>query len=556
VLTTQTTASHFHAALRIGVALVAVAMAPVSAQTPATYPQKARTFHSADDFARLTGGKLRLERGIDEPRLAALRRTLTTWPVTDVTVLGPDSASALWVGTKRGAIRYSEGYRRREYFAGLRWLPDDQVTGIAVDGDTAWVETPKGYSRIEYRTTTLAEKSQAFVRRIQERHLRWGLTADSTLRVAGDLSTNQLRSSDNDGLWTAMYVAAESFRYKVTGDPAARANARRGMEAIVRLEQITGRPGFPARSFVKVGEDEQPKDGEWHDTPDKLWRWKGDTSSDEIVGHYFVYPIYLDLVADEGEKQTLRATLDRITNHIIDNNYQLIDVDGKHTRWGWWTPELIWEDADETGLRALHLLSHLRVAQHVTADPAHRKKFAAAYDDLIKRHRYHLLIRNQKVMVPGHINHSDDELAFLSFYPLLRYEADAALLAIYKESLERSWQIERPERNPLWNVIYAAGTGAAEFDKEESLRTLREIPMDLVQWTVTNSHRQDVPIDSLADRFKRRQALSVLPYDELPMSKWNGNPYNLDGGNGGRSEDDGAYFLLPYWMGRFHGVFE
>ena len=25
---------------------------------------------------------------------------------------------------------------------------------------------------------------------------------------------------------------------------------------------------------------------------------------------------------------------------------------------------------------------------------------------------------------------------------------------------------------------------------------------------------------------------------------------------GGRSEDDGAYFLLPYWMGRFHGVFE
>ena len=43
----------------------------------------------------------------------------------------------------------------------------------------------------------------------------------------------------------------------------------------------------------------------------------------------------------------------------------------------------------------------------------------------------------------------------------------------------------------------------------------------------------------------------MLPYDELPMWKWNGNPYLLDGGFGGRSEDDGAYFLLPYWMGRF-----
>ena len=143
----------------------------------------------------------------------------------------------------------------------------------------------------------------------------------------------------------------------------------------------------------------------------------------------------------------------------------------------------------------------------MTGDAAHRKKFRAAYDDLIARHRYHLLTRNQKVMVPGHINHSDDELAFLSFYPLLRYETDPPLLAVYKESLERSWQIERPERNPLWNVIYAAGTGAKEFDKDESLRTLREIPMDLVQWTVTNSHRQDVPVDPLADRFKRRQAL-------------------------------------------------
>ena len=170
----------------------------------------------------------------------------------------------------------------------------------------------------------------------------------------------------------------------------------------------------------------------------------------------------------------------------------------------------------------------------------------------MKTHRYHWLTRNQKVMVPGHINHSDDELAFLSYYPLLQYEKDPTLLEVYKQSLERSWQIERPERNPLWNAIYAAGTGATEFDRDASLRTLREIPMDLVRWSVRNSHRQDVPVDPLSDRFNRRQALVVLPYDELPMSKWNGNPFSLDGGSEGRGEDDGAYFLLPYWMGRYH----
>jgi hypothetical protein len=542
--------------MALAIASAIASMAAPAGQGSATYLQKTRTFYSSAEFAAQTGGRLSVERRLDESRLAALRRTITSWPVTDVTVLGPESASELWVGTKRGAIRYTDGYRAHEYFAGLRWLPDDQVTGIAVDGDVAWIETPKGYARIEYRPTTLADKSDAFVRRIQERHVRWGLTADSQLRVAGDLSTNRTRSTDNDGLWTAMYVAAESFRFKVTGDAAARENARRGMQAIVRLEQITGRPGFPARSFIKVGADEQPADGEWHDTPDTAWRWKGDTSSDEIVGHYFVYPIYLDLAADEDEKPALRAVIDRITNHILDNGYQLIDVDGKRTRWGWWAPGLIWEDPDETGLRALHMLSHLRVALSVTADPGNRKKFRAAYDDLIARHRYHLLLRNQKITIPGHINHSDDELAFLSFYPLLRYETVPALLAVYQQALERSWQTERPERNPLWNVIYAAGTRAAEFDREASLRTLREIPMDQIEWSVTNSHRLDVPIDSLADRFKRPQALIVLPYDELPMSKWNGNPFSLDGGNGGRSEDDGAYFLLPYWMGRFHGLWE
>ena len=94
------------------------------------------------------------------------------------------------------------------------------------------------------------------------------------------------------------------------------------------------------------------------------------------------------------------------------------------------------------------------------------------------------------------------------------------------------------------------------FDVEESIRTLQQIPMDLISWSVANSHRLDVPFDPLADRFRSKQALVVLPPDERPIMKWNGNPYRLDGGDGGRSEDDGAFFLLPYWMGRYHHFIE
>ena len=138
------------------IAAAALAMTAVSAQAPGTYLQKTRTFYSAESVAKETGGTLTVERRLDEPRLATLRRSITSWPVTEVTVLAPESPSGLWVGTRRGAIRYSDGYSRHEYFAGLRWLPDDEVTGIAVDGNTVWIETPKGYSRIEYRPTTLA----------------------------------------------------------------------------------------------------------------------------------------------------------------------------------------------------------------------------------------------------------------------------------------------------------------------------------------------------------------------------------------------------------------
>ncbi len=518
------------------------------AQSPNTYLQKTRTFHTAAEFAQLTKGKVKIQRKQSSLKFFLLGGKSFAF----ARAIYVDVGERKWVGTDAGLYTSDLVQAEPAYFAGRRWLPDDKVTGIGIAPNILWVETPKGFSRIEYKSLTLADKSRDFVQRVQARHNRWGFTSDSHLRVPGDLSTNQMVSSDNDGLWTAMYVAAECFRYKVTGASDARENARVGMQAILRLEELTGMPGFPARSFIKVGVDVQPGDGEWHDTPDKLWRWKGDTSSDEIVGHYFIYPIYHDLVADEAEKPKLRAVIERITNHILDNNYQLLDVDGKRTRWGWWGPDAIWEDPDETGLRALHILAHLRVAIHLTTNLQYRAQYQAAYDDLINKHKYHLLTRNQKVMVPGHINHSDDELAFLSYYPLLQYETDPKLREVYQQSLERSWQIERPERNPLWNFIYAVGCEAKEFDKNESVRTLQEIPLDQIDWTVKNSQRQDVPRDPLSDRFKRQQALIVLPYDELPMSKWNGNPYNLDGGNGGRSEDDGAYFLLPYWMGRYH----
>ena len=135
---------------------------------------------------------------------------------------------------------------------------------------------------------------------------------------------------------------------------------------------------------------------------------------------------------------------------------------------------------------------------------------------------------------------------------MLKYETDANLRAIYLLSLERSWRYELPEKCPLWNFIYGALTGN-DCDVGASIETLRLIPMDLICWSMQNSHRADIEIDAESGRHGEVQSIAVLPPDERPIMKWNGNPFQLDGDGAGIEEDDGTFFLLPYWMGRYHG---
>jgi hypothetical protein len=71
---------------------------------------------------------------------------------------------------------------------------------------------------------------------------------------------------------------------------------------------------------------------------------------------------------------------------------------------------------------------------------------------------------------------------------------------------------------------------------------------------VKNSNREGEIMAAAPDRFGHRQAVTLPPPDERPVMKWNSNPFDIDGGSDGRGEDDGAAFLLPYWMGRCAGL--
>src|SRR5262249_23565731 len=178
-----------------------------------------------------------------------------------------------------------------------------------------------------------------------------------------------------------------------------------------------------------------------------------------------------------------------------------------------------------------------------------------AYEDRIQRGYTDQMRFYRRWPGGGEINFSDDELAYLSYQPLLKYENDPKLRKIYLDGLRFTWSQIRSDFNPLWNYISVA-SGAGRMTgtvREESRRTLERIPMDLIEWSVRNSHRIDVQFQPEKDRFSRQQLTEALAPDERPVEKWNSNPYRPDGGDGGYGEDDGAYFLLPYWIGRYHG---
>lgn len=470
-------------------------------------------------------------------------------PVNDLHDLFISPDKSLHIATGKGVCRLKDN--KWEYFCGPRWLPHNDTRSIlCIDENTTLVATASGVSKLIRKPYTLAQKSFDFDQRIRQRHLRLtGFVNNVDLAKPGDLSTATPRPSDNDGLWTALYLAAQSYRYSVTGEQEAQDFAQQAFHAMEWLEAVTTVPGYPTKAIVSAEEDMANSRVPWYPSADGKWLWKGDCSSDEIDGHLYGYSLYYDLAANAQEKERIQILVQKIIDHILDHGYFIVGPDGERTRWGVWAPLYLngpWRA--QRGLNALEILAHLRTAHHITGET----RYEEAYWDLINTHGYAENMRRQKLNLPGHINHSDDELAFISYYPLLKYETDANLREIYLDSLEHAFHIERPERNPWWNFIYSALT-KQPCDLTEAVQTLREIPMDLINWPIENSHRLDIDLDAERGRFGELQTTNVLPYDELAISKWNGNPYRADSPTNGTNEDDGTYYLLPYWMGRYYG---
>ena len=510
----------------------------------------AKVFKDAAEWKATGQGLVEIQPGGKEKKLLTGKDGLA---IEALTGIAGDQDGGLWLATRQGAIFFKPDAPRDQrsfYFAGQRYLSDDRVLGIVAGKNQAWVRTRTGVSLLAFEPYTLEQKSEVYLKRIQERHDRYGYVSPAQLLRAGDESSFRMLPDDNDGLWTSMYVASELFRYANTNSPEALHNAKTSLAAILRLSAITGIPGFPARSLMHKG-DYRNADGEWHWTPDGQWEVKADTSSDEIVGHFFVYWTAWHLLPEDdvADRAAIRKIVSNLAGGLIDHQWHLVGYGGKVTTWGRYDVEYLnSESPNGRALDALELLSHLRVAYEITGET----RFLTAYKQVGNQLGYLGMIKHFNNDQPTEINYSDEQLAFLSFYPLLNSETDPALLRQYQSALTQLWQLARTERNPLWNVMYAQGMQQSDVDLVETIDTLQRIPLSTVCWTVKNSQRKDLSFVPSLDRFGLMQSATAVLPNERRVMKWNGNPFQLDGGDDGKTEEEGVFYLLPYWFGRYY----
>ena len=478
-------------------------------------------------------------------------KEITSLPSNPVNKIVWDRIGGTYFATDVGLAYLCDG--KTKYFSADRWIPDNKINDIVVtaDGNYIYVATDKGVALIKSEYTTLAEKAEYYESIIEKYHIRRGFTAIRELEPGYDMDKGSVHISDNDGLWTGCYVAAESFRYSVTGDKKALAKARRGLNAMLLLTQITGIPGFTARAVRYPGEKGFGNgDHEWHISPDKSCEWKGETSIDEMTGHFFGMSIYYDLCANKAEKVKIKNALCGIMDHILANNYRLVDADGLPTTWACWDPMALNLDErwfSERGINSLEFLGFLKVCIHISND----KKYEEVYNKFCTLYHYPMNIMNHKVK-DAHYCHIDDNLAFLASLTLLRLEDNEGIRSAVLCGMEDHWEYERPERQPMFAFIHAAATGRDD-DVCEGVRSLREIPYDLIHYRMENSKRKDLVWDNEQEEWHNEpQVIKALPYDETNVHRPDSGSFHLDSYAGGAQ--DPTVYLLPYWIGRYYGI--
>jgi hypothetical protein len=417
-------------------------------------------------------------------------------------------------------------------------------------------------------------------------------------------------------LWSALYLGAEAYRYAVSKDPIALDTIKLLLESEQRRMRITGVPGIFTRQlippdvpgiacptelaqyvpdvekddnqWVKVGSDGclQYVDGAtltWKSSAVcglsdlSGWCFKDNVSEDEYAGHMFGLGAVAKLVDDAAVQTVVKDLLKQIGDHLIENQLEFHDWDGRVTEHG-----KIWAWKIVPGYNAAMSLSFIKTIALATGD----EKYARFYDDcLLKKSGEndcitHLAANDQpydQLLSPTGLNlgcssnWNNYSMYMLSSHGLIWGERDPVVREKAQAVLEGEiWNPQsepRPlseQNNAFFDFIYAANkplgpssNGPATAAVENAICMLRQFPAHKIPTAL------ECPADKCVavcqDRFDQPMTDYPRPIAERCLARfvWWGSPYTTSSCSADPTfVYSPADYLVAYWMGRYYGFID
>ncbi|MGO9256262.1 MAG: hypothetical protein ACLQU1_08175 [Bryobacteraceae bacterium] len=368
------------------------------------------------------------------------------------------------------------------------------------------------------------------------RHLPYGTILDPILSLP-DLSqvVDYTRCGDS-AIWTGHYLAAEAFRYKVTGSADAMTNITNAIGAIDNLINVTGanvlsRCALPADSPYAASISSQESangiyNGSAYGAP---WIWVGNTSRDQYIGVFFGFTVTYDMVTDQTVRNWCSYEITRLLQYLLDNSWNIVLPDGTVST--------------TFSVRPDQQLSLLLMGKHVNGG-AFEGKYSSLSNEI-----------SPSVLVPIGVDCANQtssyfkfNLDYLTFYSLKRMGSGYSSLW-YDLAYDTLRSTTSSHQNAHFNMIDRAIGGA---NKSRDAQTVSLLDAWLLRPS-TDVYRdfagQFVPCSP-------NEACQPLPVQDRVTTDflWQRDPFALSGGGEGDIETAGIDYILPYWMGRYYGV--
>lgn len=412
------------------------------------------------------------------------------------------------------------------------------------------------YASIKTSSLSLHEKAAGYEARLRDHHRTPEGLVDYRRPKAGRPPELPRYGRHADGpFFTGIALATFSLKYAATRDPEVLADVSHALAGLEMLEKVTGKPGLLARYFSRDPAPfdpalMHPEHGRRAAPPLDDYVYRGDVSRDQYAGVSYGLGACLAHVDDLAIRARARSLARRIVEALERDGERIIDTDGEPTRFGdlevYYGPVRI----------ALHAAICLGLATCAAADGGddgylralHQRNFPAAVAD-----------GWFNVSVLTIRNHVNDNMAFLTLYPLLQLERDPQRLALYRRGLEGAFEDVSHELNALFNLVYASSGGQhAEPAVRDAVTTLRQFPEEKVYLPVDWTHRKDLGRRFFNSRKCVPRAAAPLPVNLRPLRTmaWVSDPDVLYGNISARGELwlNGLDYLEAYWMARAHGL--